>query len=296
MHKVNWDNIRYVLTVADHGSVNAASRVLGVNHATVLRRIAAFEADHGGPVFERTATGYHVLPERARVIEAAREVENAVGSVERLMHGARAPLKGLVRVSSTDSICQAILPPLIAELQAKSSELQVELMSNNSPLDFSRMQADISVRPAMMLPEDMTGETNVDLVFGAFAAPGSPDTWLGLSGALARSAPATWMSGNIAPEDLSGCADSFLVLRELALLGLGIAVLPVFLGNQTPGLEPRRGVMPDMSVPIWVATHAELHDVPRIRVVRQHILRFLASRREILAGNSGQDVNVVGCV
>ena len=87
-------------------SISAASRVLNVNHATVLRRVAAFEQECGGPVFQKTATGYRVLPDRATVIEAAREVENAVVSVERLMHGGRAAMRGLVRVSSTDSLSQ----------------------------------------------------------------------------------------------------------------------------------------------------------------------------------------------
>ena len=43
MHSSNWDNLRYVLTVAEHGSLSAAARALGVNHATVLRRVSAFE-------------------------------------------------------------------------------------------------------------------------------------------------------------------------------------------------------------------------------------------------------------
>ena len=41
--QTNWDDLRVVVAVAEHGSVAAAARVLEVNHATVLRRIAAFE-------------------------------------------------------------------------------------------------------------------------------------------------------------------------------------------------------------------------------------------------------------
>lgn len=282
MHNPNWDNLRYVLTVADQGSVSAASRILGVNHATVLRRVAAFESEHGGAIFERSAQGYRVLPDRERVIEAAREVENAMFSVERLMHGARAPLRGLVRVSSTDSICQHLLPPLVARLQAASSELHIDLMSSNGHLDFSRLQADISVRPAIRLPDEMSGETRSDLAFAAYSAPGAAQTWLGLTGPLAQSVPAKWMDANLPPEQIKGGADSFLVLREMALLGMGITVLPVFLGSIAPGLSRLPGVMPAMSVPVWVATHVELRDVPRIRIVGAQILTYLASQADLL--------------
>lgn len=281
MHSTNWDNLRYVLAVADMGNVSAAARALGVNHATVLRRVSAFEADHGGAVFERTATGYRVLPERARVIEAAREVENSVLSVERLMHGSVAPLRGEVRVSSTDSICQILLPPLVARLHTESTELQVNLLSSNIHADFGRLQADISVRPALTLPDDMTGESSAKLAFRAYQVPGANECWLNLSGALARSVPAKWMEANIPRDRLATGSDSFLVQRELAKLGLGIAVLPVFVGEATPELVCLRDAMPNLSVPIWVGTHSDLRDVPRIRIVRDRILSYLADHSEL---------------
>ena len=282
MHNRNWDNLRFVLCVATHGTISAAARVLGVNHATVLRRVAAFERDHGGPVFQKTATGYRVLPDRANVIEAAREVENAVVSVERLMQGRRAAMRGLVRLSSTDSLCQSILPGLVRRLHDALPELQIEVMSTNSHLDFTRMQADISVRPARSLPEEMIGDSRVGLCFRAYAAPGAPALWLSPTGALARSVAAAWITAHIEPDHVGAGADSFMVLRELARLRAGIAVLPAFLGDPVPELEHRAELMPDLSVPIWVASHAELREVPRIRMVRERILDYLDGCRDLL--------------
>lgn len=286
LHSSNWDNLRYVLAVADMGNVSAAARALGVNHATVLRRVAAFETDHGGAVFERTATGYRVLPDRARVIDAAREVENGVLSVERLMHGSVAPLRGEVRVSSTDSICQVLLPPLVAQLHSESTELQVNLLSTNTHADFARMQADISVRPALALPDEMTGDSSAMLAFRAYHTPDASDCWLSLSGALARSSPAKWMETQIPPNRIATGSDSFLVLRELSKLGLGTAILPVFIGDATPELVRRPEAMPLLSVPIWVGTHSDLRDVPRIRIVRDRILSYLAERGPALDGTT----------
>lgn len=277
LHSSNWDNLRFVLAVAEDGSVSAAARRLGVNHATVLRRVAAFEEEQGGPVFEKTATGYRVLPDRATVIDAARDVANSVLVVERLMHGARAPLRGVVRVASTDSLCQMVLPPLIAELNRLSPELRVDLMSSNGHLDFSRLQADITVRPAERLPEDMTGEICTRFAFHPYGAPGVENRWLGLTGPLARSNPARWITANVAPEAIVAGADSFLVLREMARAGMGLAVLPGYVGDSCPGLERRDGLMPASSVPVWVATYGALRQVPRIRIVCDRIREFLAA-------------------
>ena len=58
----DWDDIRFVLAVADTGSLNAAASRLGVTHATVLRRVAAFEQRHGRAIFEHAQSGYKLLP------------------------------------------------------------------------------------------------------------------------------------------------------------------------------------------------------------------------------------------
>jgi DNA-binding transcriptional LysR family regulator len=286
MHKSNWDDLRFVLAVAETGSVSAAARSLGVNHATVLRRIAAFEALHGTAVFERTARGYVVPPDRLRVIEAAREVENAVRAVDRLVHGARAPLRGVVRVTSTDTFCHVVLPPVLARLRDEEADLRLDLLSSNAHADLSRLHADIAVRPAEKLPDDLVGKVAARLGFAAYAARPAPDLWLGMSGALARSHPAQWLADTVVPELLAGSADSFLTLREMAAAGLGRAVLPCVLGDADVRLDRLPDAMPAMSVDIWVASHVDLADVPRIRAVRDRLVRALARQSDRLVGTA----------
>ena len=68
----DWDDLRYVLAVARHGSAGGAARALDVAHATVLRRIQAIEQDFGMRIFERLPTGL-VVTESGRVLLAAAE-------------------------------------------------------------------------------------------------------------------------------------------------------------------------------------------------------------------------------
>jgi hypothetical protein len=49
---IDWDDIRYFLAVSRGGSVRAAAKSLGVNHATVLRRIAQLEKRLGALMFD----------------------------------------------------------------------------------------------------------------------------------------------------------------------------------------------------------------------------------------------------
>ncbi|MEO6218497.1 MAG: LysR family transcriptional regulator [Sphingomonas sp.] len=49
---IDWDDVRYFLAVARGGSVRSAAERVGVNHATVLRRIAHLEERLGAQMFE----------------------------------------------------------------------------------------------------------------------------------------------------------------------------------------------------------------------------------------------------
>lgn len=277
MHNSNWDNLRFVLSVIDEGSVSAAARQLGVNHATVLRRIAAFEEQYGGAIFDKSAVGYRPLPDKQQLIQAVREVENGIMSVQRLMQGASPSLSGVVRVSSTDTICQYLLTTMVAALQNESLELEIELLSNNSHLDFSRMEADIFVRPALSLPEHMSGEAAANLVFRAYGVADCPDQWLALKGPLAKSVAAIWLSENIPQHLCVSGSDSFVILCKLAEAGLGIAILPSFVGESVAGLRHLKDKMPDIHVPIWVGSHEDLRRTPRIRAVNSRIIGHLSN-------------------
>lgn len=284
MQRDNWDDLRFVLAVAQQGSVSAAARALGVNHATVLRRIAAFEDRHGSVVFDKTARGYSVPEERASIIDAAREAESAILAVSRMIEGAQTPLHGVVRVTSTDTFCHMILPAILSEIHSEAAELQVDLFCSNAHLDLARLDADITVRPAVSLPKELRGETVAQLGFGVYTANLETNDWLGLSGALTAASPAKWMAETVPTQAIVGSADSFVTLREMAAMGLGRAVLPCILGERDARLTRVSTSMPAFQRPIWVASHADLVEVPRIRAVRQYLGRALSAISKDLSG------------
>lgn len=287
MHRSNWDDLRFVLAVADCGSVSAASRALGVNHATVLRRISAFEEAQGTAIFDRAAQGYTILPDKLRVIEAARGASVAMERVEQLLRGAGDGVFDRIRITSTDTICQAILPRALAALPPDLG--QVEIRCSNEHIDMSRLQADITVRPTSKLPADLTGEMVGELRFAVYCAPGSEDAeWLGLMGALGRTGVANWMADTFAPSQIVGGADSFLILQQLVGLGGSKAILPQCLGEPDPRLKRLDVALPFQAVPVWVACHNDLASVPRLRKFSQALAKSLSNLQELISGTDAR--------
>ncbi len=283
----DWDDLRFVLAVAEEGTVSGAARRLGVNHATVLRRVAQFEERVGSILFDKTPRGYVLPTDRTRIIDAVREVDRAVQLVHRLITGARAPLSGDVRITSTDSFCQILLPPLLARISAIAPGLRAILVSSNAYVDLGRSQADVTVRPTVRLPEELTGTRAAVLAFAVYGPAGTappPHQWLTLTGQLERTLPARWMAENVAADLLGDGADSFLTVHALAVLGRGLAILPCFLGDADDRLQRVEGRMPPMSVDIWVASHTDLAQVPRIALMRRLLSEAIAAEAPRLAG------------
>ncbi|WP_298290977.1 LysR family transcriptional regulator [uncultured Litoreibacter sp.] len=274
MHRQNWDDLRFVLAVAETGSVSEAARALSVTHATVLRRVAAFEERHGEPVFLRSARGYSVLPDKLAVLEAAQEVENAVMAVDRLLTGSTAALKGPVRITSTDSLCQSVLPGIVQDIAAAYPDLRLTLHSANRHLDFNRLAADITVRPAEQLEDTLIGIKAGVLTFalyGPTAAGRADEKWLTLEGPLSRSKPAEWMRHALRKSQFGVGSDSFMVQIGLIAAGAGQGFLPTFLADSNPGLS-RKPDVAEISVPIWVASAADMAHTSKVKVVSEQLV------------------------
>ncbi len=283
MHDTNWEDLRYVLAVADTGSVAAAAKSLGVARTTVLRRIASFEAESGARLFERTARGYRVVPDRAKSLEALRAAGTAIEAARAEIDASVVAPGEILRVTSTDMICATFLPAVLEKLRAENPGLQVALLSSNAYLDLAHGHADLTVRPALDLPADLLGDCAAHLGMSVYGAPGAPEEWLGVTGPLTRSVAGPWLRDKCAaPRTVT---DSFVVLAELLATGSGRSILPCLLGDADPRLRRFSGKAPLLRVPIWVAGHRDLGDSRRIRKFRKALGKAITRRRAELLGD-----------
>ena len=291
MHNANWDDLRFVLAVADAGSVNAATTRLGVNHATVLRRVGRFERQHGVTIFTRSAAGYAVDPACRPVIEAIRAVAGAADGVERALARRDKGVTGPLRLTTTDTLANTVLPRIMIGLRALHPGLRIELAVTNVRLDLARMDAELTIRPARELPPELTGTRVCSMVMAPYGTPedlarldaGDSPRWIGIAGPLGNSPLGIWQA-NLDP-DLLGCtASSFPAMAEMAAEGLGLAMLPCCLGDRTRGLRRATALGESVETGIWVACHPDLQDVPRVSAVSRYLVDALGQISPVLEG------------
>jgi len=100
---MDWDDLRYILSVYDNGSALAAAQTLGVNATTVQRRVGRFEKQNGVRLFERLKSGYSPTPECEALVRASRDIEESTQRIKREILGRDLRLEGRITVTSTDT-------------------------------------------------------------------------------------------------------------------------------------------------------------------------------------------------
>ena len=294
----DWDNLRFVLAIADAGSLAGAARSLGVNHTTVLRRLAAFEEQLGVRLFERLPTGYVLTAGGEELIAAARSIDDTVTTLGRKLTGQDLRLSGTVRVTTTDTLMGSILPNILADFRTAHPGIGIEVALSNSMANLSRRDADVAIRPAKNPPESLVGRQVGKI---AFAVYGSPDymakrqsadaaahQWVAPDDSLADTSVAAWMRAELRDSEIALRADSLLALRQAAAAGFGLAALPCYLGDVSPGLVRVHPPIPAMETALWILTHEDLRHTARIRAFIDFVAGALSRQRPLLEGDEAR--------
>jgi len=285
MQQINWDNLRYVLMVANKGSVSAAARALEVNRTTVLRRIDKFQQDLNCRIFDRGDSGYVLTPEAEKMIKAAREVENTLFNMQRQIAGRELKLEGELRVTTTDSFMLAMLGPHLASFQRKHPHIVIDLLLTNSLLDLNRRDADVAIRPTRQPEGSLIGHRVCDVEFGIYALPELGASfapaeilgarWIGFTDSLLATPLGAWFDSTIDKRRVCMRCDSFVAVRVAAESGIGFALLPRILGDDSERLVRVEFDTRELTTGLWILTHPDLVRSARVNAFVDHISEAL---------------------
>ncbi len=141
----DWDDMRIFLALARAESLGRAGTVLRMDPATVGRRIARLEDGIGRRLFTRSATGYALTEDGARLLPHATAAEAAFLAAQDLGTDASAGLSGQVRVGAPDGCANYLLPQVIARICAENPGLDVQIIALPRVFNLSRREADMAI-------------------------------------------------------------------------------------------------------------------------------------------------------
>lgn len=291
---LNWDDIRIFLAIARTGQILAAARRLGLNHATVARRLTALEDSLGKRLFDRSTSGCVLTGAGSRFFERAETIETEALAAEADIGGDTPEITGTVRIGAPDGFGVAYLAPRLGELSSAYPDITVQLVPVPRSFSLSRREADIAITVDRPEHGRLVARKLVDYTLGLYASKtyldknGRPQTTadlkshrlIGYVDDLVYSP-----SINYAPEVTRDWSARFEIASalgqtEAVRAGAGIGILHSFIARNDPHLEK---VLPEKVInrAYWTVSHERTRPLRHVAAVMDFINKLVARDRAI---------------
>lgn len=281
----NWDDLKFVLAIANAGNVTKAAKGLGVTHSTVSRRLASLEERMATRLFERLPEGFVPTAAGEQAIETAKRVEAEVLTLDTRITAQDAELEGPLRITAAQLLFQVQLAEIMQQFAERHPRIELQMIAANEKLSLHRREADVAVRVTDNPGETLfgrlaTGQNRCYYMSRTFARR-HHETMEGSHASVPLPCVTFKWWGQGVPKEIRArypsavinlVADDMIALMAAVRAGIGVGRLPCFLGDPDPDLVRVPGLEPARYLDIWVLTHPELKNVSRIRA----FLRFAA--------------------
>jgi DNA-binding transcriptional LysR family regulator len=301
----DWNDLKYLLAISDHGSTIRAGVALRVSQTTVSRRLEALEAAVGLKLVDRTPSGYNLTTDGQALLDQARGVEVAAKSFSQAAQSRQRDLGGTVKITTEEIVAVGLLGPILKEIATSLPDVRIALDSSEAFRDLANGDADIAIRSSR---EDVA-KTGTDLVgrrvgddeWAIFcsktyaeerAAPRMLDELrdhpiVAGGGPAATVAYQGWLDQHGLAERVSMQCGSAMGLLTAVRTGLGVSLLPMLVALPDADLRlcfrPNRGG----SRSLWLLSHNRARHNAAVRKVSDFLFERLKQRAVLTASLAG---------
>lgn len=290
----DWDDIRVFLAVARNGQILAASRRLGLNHATTGRRLSTLEDALDSKLFLRRTNGCVLTGEGEAFLVHAERMEAEMLSAQVSLGRTDSSISGTVRIGAPDGFGVYFLAARLGVLTSRHPDLKLQLVPVPRSFSLQQREADIAItveRPAVgrLVSKKLT-DYSMSLYASKtyLAEKGQPKDADDLRNHRLISyvedliyAPSLHFTREIlrnwsAHFEISSAIGQTRAVRS----GAGIAVLHDFIATDYPELEP---VLPEFRIDrcYFMVYHESARDLARLRNVADFITESVMSDRSL---------------
>ncbi|RVQ67136.1 LysR family transcriptional regulator [Croceicoccus ponticola] len=295
MQTVNWNDLQDFLAIARTGQLSRAADAIGVDATTMGRRLRRLETRLGRTLFEQTRQG-QVLTEAGEAILAEVEaMEQAAARINEGRSEGEGPV-GTLRVSLSEGFGSWFVADKLTEFVEGHPRLVIDLAMSSGFLSPSKREADVAIVLSRPRAGPLIAGKLSDYSLRLYASPeylqshGKPETITDLAthhrlvGYVPDMlfAPELRYLNRLHPDlEPSLRSTSINAQHRLIAAGAGMGVLPCFIGDRDPALEP---VLPENRIngSFWLVTHKDTHQLARVQAFRNWLTRTVRRHRDQL--------------
>ncbi len=274
----------HFLATARLGSLTAAATELGVDHATMGRRVARLESAIGRKLITRLPRSTRLTEDGVALVAAASSLEDGAAAVIRHLRGRPPELSGSVTVSALPGVAAFLIAPSLPVFTQKHPGIRLVLTATSIVASLERGEADIAigfVRPR--LPGRVVrrvGELSFALYGSADLADQPPGNWafIGFEASLEDIPQQRWLRAFAAGRPFSLRSNDVVTQMQGARAGAGVALLPCLAGDAAADLVRLTGQPAPASRPLWMSVHADVRRSPAVRAVMDYLADLCAAK------------------
>lgn len=272
----NWEDLRLVLAITQGQGLSGASRILALHHATILRRLNAFEKRMGVVLFHRGARGYEPTEVGEELARMALTIDQDVEDAYRRLAGQDLRLSGTVRLATSDFIAQTLLPGVLRQFRQQQPSIEIEVSISPQFASLTKRDADVAFRAANSPPDNLVGKKIAQLGYGVYGHRSLLDQfgdhvgleqldWVGDDHSISHVTTNQWRGREFPNARVRTRFDSltgkFGAIRNV----MGIGFLPHFLAVSDPNLVCLKTRPDKWTLGLWLLTHPDLRQMNRIK-------------------------------
>ncbi|MBV5264173.1 LysR family transcriptional regulator [Pinisolibacter aquiterrae] len=287
--RLDWDDLRLVLAVAEIGTISGAAEALRISHPTLSRRLKRMEERLGTRLFERTPSLCRPTEAGGEVRDLAERMRAEIAVLETRVAGRDLRPEGVVRLTAPDAVSEYLLPDMLAEICRAKPEIRLDLIVSNRILSLAEREADVALRVTDTPDPALMGRRVGSVAMAVFAERSLADRpgerpWVGYDGALACAGPGAWIAAHVDDAAIRFRANTLLGAAKAVRSGIGFGVLPCFVGAALPELVRVGPPLAGLETDLWLVVHADLAKVPRIKAASDALALSLRAAAPRLLG------------
>ena len=290
----DWDDLRLFQALANAATVRAAAAGLGISHSTLSRRLDTLEGRLGVALFDRGPRGFKLAEAGAILLES---VDDASASFDRgllQVAGLDRRMEGSIRITLPDFLAFYCLLESLESFRATHPKIDLEVDISYTTFNLDRREADVAIR--LIALDQSPPPSLIGRKVGISAATGfATDAYLQGKDLTDPKCGAVWLGWS--PDDsiewiaetpyphlpVYGVFNHAELQHHAAVAGIGIAYLPLIIGDNDPRLHRIPGMTPKPARDIWVLSHADLRETVRMKALRDWVSQALVSARSYLS-------------
>jgi DNA-binding transcriptional LysR family regulator len=277
---LEWSDVKFFLALTQEGSAVAAARRLNTNQTTVSRRIERLEHSLRIKLFEKSSRGYTLTRNGQELLPLAARMEKAANAIENRADRMLRHMSGTIRFSGLVTTMGLFGLPVVDRFRALHPNVQFEIDTQERHVFLEDGECDLAMRSTDEVDGDDLVTRKIDdhpFLFYCSkdyqqknGAPGSAadlvnHRLLSYSETFAEKIRILGALRDELPEkNIVFRVDSPEGMRAVIKTGVGVGVLPWFLGEEDPDLCRCFG-LPWMTHPIWMVASRDSFDTPLVR-------------------------------